>query len=254
MGAVHGVYLKYVALSASSYSLLYCLAPSDESSADAIGTLHLCLLSSLAYLSVVNAIVAMLFRLEQGMAILGKDDLTGEVPAWSYALFVGFHFPTWLYTRLHRIKDGFTGVNVADEVVPGWWIAGRYGGELGRAWAGIVDLTCEFPESCAGSQPGSYLLIRCWDGVPPTADQLEQAATFAARQSSHGDVIVHCAHGRGRSTTVLCACLVKAGLFRTWEEAFAAIKAKRRVVKLNARMRAALASWQELQLAARKAS
>lgn len=32
----------------------------------------------------------------RGMAILGKDDLTGEVPAWSYAVFVGFHLPTWL--------------------------------------------------------------------------------------------------------------------------------------------------------------
>lgn len=105
------------------------------------------------------------------------------------------------------MKDGFTGVNVAGEVAPGSWIAGLYGGKIGRAWAGIVDLTCEFPEGCAGSRPDSYLLVRCWDGVPPTADQLEQAASFATRQSMHADVIVHCAHGRGRSTAMLCACL-----------------------------------------------
>lgn len=245
MGTVQGVHMKYTALSTISYGLLFCLAPTGESAAETVEGLHLWLLSSLAYVSAINGLIAILFRMEEGMAIIGKDEVTGEVPAWSYALFAGFHFPTWLYTKIQRISDKAKGIAVADEVAPGWWIGGRYGHELGRTWAGIIDLTCEFPESCKGRSLDSYLLLRCWDGVPPTADQLEQAATFAVRQKSHGDVLVHCAHGRGRSTTVMCACLVKAGLFKTWEEAFHAVKARRTVVKLNRRMRAALSCWQE---------
>jgi len=242
MGTVQGVHLKYVALSASSYAMLFYLAPRGG---DADGTVPTWILSTLAYVTVLNALIAALFCLGQGMAILGKDEVTGEVPAWSYVLFVGFHFPTWLYTKVHSIKDRLTGVPVAHEVAPGWWVGGRYGDQLGRAWAGVVDLTCEFPERCKLSAPDSYHLLRCWDGVPPHPEQLEEAATFAVRQRQHGDIIVHCAHGRGRSTTVMCACLVKAGLFKTWEDAFDAVKAKRKVAKLNRHMRAALTSWQQ---------
>lgn len=241
------MYLKYVAVSTASYGLLYYLAPQDPNAIEAEGAPPLWLLSSLAYVSVVNAVIAVLFRLEKGMCVLGKDGATGEVPAWSYLLFAGFHLPTWLYTRMRHLQDRLLGVAPADEVAPGWWLGGRYGGELGRRWAGVVDLTCEFPEGCAMATPDAYLLVRCWDGVPPSPGQLEEAAAFAVRRRAEGDIMVHCAHGRGRSTTVMCACLVKAGLFKRWEDAFDAIKARRRVVKLNRRMRAALGAWQDLK-------
>lgn len=243
MSTVHGVYLKYVVLSFVSYALLYYLAPDDAASIENAKTPQW-VLSSLAYMAFLNAIIAMLFKMEVGMGMLGKNEITGKVPIWSYVLFAGFHLPTWLYTTVHKFQDSIKGVAAADKVLEGWWIGGRYGGELGRKWAGIVDLTCEFPESCQGIDAESYLLLRCWDGVPPTTEQLECAAKFAVERRAKGDVIVHCAHGRGRSTTVMCACLVKAGQCKDWEEAFETIKAKRTCVKLNKRMREALTLWQ----------
>merc|ERR1712178_425254 len=90
-----------------------------------------------------------------------------------------------------------------------------------------------------------YLNIPCWDGTPAPIDLLDQAAAFGVEARSQGDVLVHCAHGRGRSTCTLCACLVKAGLFGTWQEAFEAIKKKRKVVGLNEGMRTALEAWQQ---------
>mmetsp|Transcript_34593 Transcript_34593/g.98423 ORF Transcript_34593/g.98423 Transcript_34593/m.98423 type:complete len:267 (-) Transcript_34593:141-941(-) len=248
MGTVQGVYMKYVVLSASSYSALYWLQPSDDE-LEAIGLGYAGLLWMLVYSACLNGIIAILFWCEWGMFLLGKDEATGQVPAWSYTLFAGFHFPTWLYTSVQRLKDRAAGVAVADEVAPGWWLGGRYGNELGRSWAGIVDLTCEFPENCLRASSESYLLVRCWDGVPPTAKQLEQAAEFATKRRKHGHVIVHCAHGRGRSTTTMCACLVRAGLYKDWEEAFHAVKKSRPVVKLNSKMRRALAEWQEKYVA-----
>ena len=65
-----------------------------------------------------------------------------------------------------------------------------------------------------------YLLLKTWDGVPPTAEQLETAAQFGAKARQSGPVMVHCAHGRGRSTTVMCAVLVRAGLATSWQDAF----------------------------------
>ena len=43
---------------------------------------------------------------------------------------------------------------------------------------------------------------------------------------------------------MLVAAVVKAGLFRDWEAAFEAIKVNRPVVRLNSKMRKALATWQ----------
>ena len=45
---------------------------------------------------------------------------------------------------------------------------------------------------------------------------------------------------------MMCACLVKAGLYPDWQEAFEkGIKPGRPVCKLNKRMRQALTQWQE---------
>ena len=42
------------------------------------------------------------------------------------------------------------------------------------------------------------------------------------------------------------ACLVRAGVFPTWREAFEAVRLRRPCVKLNAKMRAALDEWEVL--------
>lgn len=44
----------------------------------------------------------------------------------------------------------------------------------------------------------------------------------------------------------MVACLVRAGLFSSWEAAFEASKQQRRCIKLNAKMRRALTEWQQI--------
>ena len=283
MGTVHGVYLKYVGISALSYAGFSYLLRNDDGSRLSMWKL---LAGSgarsltegaataatgessvsfwrvavpalvLGYSTILNGAIAVLFKMEIGMHLLGKDRKTGEIPTWSYLLFFPFHLPTRLYTYIHTlvgshtvVKDGKKTrqiVPVASEVQPGWWVSGCYSHILHKDWAGVIDLTVEFPETCI-NRTRAYLSIPTWDGVPATPEQLEEAATFAVQASQQGgDVLVHCAHGRGRSTTVMCACLVKAGLFRTWEEAFQqGIQPQRSVCKLNRRMRQALTQWQE---------
>jgi hypothetical protein len=164
------------------------------------------------------------------------------VPFWSLILWAGFHLPTYLYTLVHTLMSK---VPVASEVVPGWWIGGRYGHWLPgpkRQWALTIDLTTEFPEACF-NESSTYLLLPCWDGTPPSPQGIERAARLAAECHSRGPVMVHCAHGRGRSTCVMVACLTRSGLFADWREAFDECRKQRKGVKLNSKMVKALDEW-----------
>ena len=282
MGTVHGVYLKYVGMSALSYVGYSLLSGDDDSSsASSTNATNSMLRLMFGYSTVVNGMIAVLFKTERGMAIIGKDKQKGTIPLWSYVVFFPFHLPTILYTHVHTrtskyntklqkqkdendieyekkktSKPVYEIVPVASEVQPGWWVGGCYGHELRNqtSWGGIIDLTVEFPESCR-SQTKHYLSAPTWDGVPLSPEDLEHAATFAVNSRKDGDVLVHCAHGRGRSTTVMCACLVKAGLFDNWLQAFeVGIKPYRPVCKLNARMRQNLTSWQSQYVDGKKGS
>ncbi|KAL3919453.1 MAG: hypothetical protein SGARI_007203 [Bacillariaceae sp.] len=272
MGTVHGVYLKYVGLSALSYAGYSLLSAVDNdtsvsySAEDSRSMITKLSALVLGYSTVINGMIAILFKTEKGMAIIGKNKTTGEIPLWSYLVFFPFHIPTLLYTHVHtRIsvhkdkdsksdKPTYHPVPVASEVQPGWWVGGCYGHELGKEWGGVVDLTVEFPESCI-RHTKHYLSAPTWDGVPLAPDDLEAAATFAVEARKDGDVLVHCAHGRGRSTTVMCACLVKAGLFDNWKDAFEkGIKPYRTVCKLNRRMRQNLEAWQAQYVDGKKAT
>lgn len=274
MGAVHGVYLKYVGISALSYGGYTCLVDNADATPQFFGTtsiwnlfsydfnrgetnsvLRFGIASMLKYSSIVNGAIACLFKMERGMSILGKNEKTGQIPLLSYVVFFPFHLPSILYTHIHTRngtyahidKDGKVSrerVPVATEVQDGWWIGGSYSHELSKNWGGVVDLTSEFPETCI-EHTKAYLLCSSWDGVPPHPDKIDEAANFAVQARVNGDVLIHCAHGRGRSTTVMCAALVKAGLFENWEEALEkGIRPMRQVCKLNSRMKENLTEWQ----------
>lgn len=281
MGAVHGVYLKYVGLSAASYAgYSYLVANGDVadlmmksggfrnlltttvSNGSITGfelspsILKLGAAAILKYSSMLNGLIAILFKLEVGMGMIGKDSQTGQIPFWSYLLYFPFHLPSILYTRVHGNNDRKKKVvvPVASEVQPGWWVGGTYSKQLDKDWGGIVDLTVEFTEGCF-DRSKSYHLCASWDGVPPTPEKMEEAANYAVEARKKGDVLIHCAHGRGRSTTLMCAALVKAGLFDTWEDAFEkGIKPGRSVCKLNRRMKEALTTWQSIYIDSKKSN
>jgi len=278
MGAVHGVYLKYVGLSAVSYAgYSYLLASGEASefitlsggfrslmgamsdpSSIALNPTNVRLGAAaiLKYSAILNGTIACLFRAEVGMGLVGKSSTTGQIPLWSYLLYFPFHLPSILYTRIHARNDRNkkTPVPVASEVQPGWYVGGMYADKLNKKWGGVIDLTVEFPERCFDCT-ASYKLIASWDGVPPSPEKIEEAAQFAVDARKKGDVLVHCAHGRGRSTTLMCAALVKAGLFANWEDAFEkGIKPNRSVCKLNRRMKNALTEWQRIYVDDKKES
>ena len=57
--------------------------------------------------------------------------------------------------------------------------------------------------------PPAYLNLAVWDTHAPTAQQIETGVQWALAQRAAGrPVLVHCAHGHGRSATVLAAILI----------------------------------------------
>ncbi|PSC71447.1 dual specificity phosphatase domain [Micractinium conductrix] len=105
----------------------------------------------------------------------------------------------------------------------------------------VLDVTCELPLQVV---PPAYLNLAVWDTHAPTAQQIETGVQWALAQRAVGrPVLVHCAHGHGRSATVLAAILIAEGKAKGASDAEALMKASRPRVRLNTRQRAALKQW-----------
>ncbi|KAI2514010.1 dual specificity phosphatase [Fragilaria crotonensis] len=108
MGAVHGVYLKYVGLSAISYAgysmLVSGSGASDGRSLTANEAMPLWKFGAAAvfgYSAILNGAIAVMFKMERGMWLIGKDRLTGQIPMWSYLLPIPSTYPcTPIFTRV----------------------------------------------------------------------------------------------------------------------------------------------------------
>ena len=78
----------------------------------------------------------------------------------------------------------------------------------------------------------------------PSPDQIDSAVTWAQAQEREGrKVLIHCAHGHGRSATVLAAILIANGQAASIAEAEAIMKKARPRVRLNTRQKATLTEW-----------
>jgi protein-tyrosine phosphatase len=164
--------------------------------------------------------------------LLGKR-VDGTVPWWSYLLFWPWHLvvraSAWWFRR-----DG-----VLTEVAPGWWLGGwPHRGDAFETWPAVVDLTCELPRRSPSSD---YLCLPTWDVTPPSPQALEAGVAFLLEHRRRGrPVLIHCAHGRGRSTVLLLAALVASGDHPGWQEALAAVRRGRPQVRLSRAQQRAL--------------
>lgn len=142
----------------------------------------------------------------------------------------------------------------------------------------VLDVTCELPLQVT---PPAYKLVPVWDthselmqppccnSTPPACivhkslhplpphkvpcfslragpqlAQIDDGVRWVQEQVKAGrKVLIHCAHGHGRSATMLGAVLVAEGHAATAEEAEALMKAKRPRVRLNPRQKLALKQW-----------
>mmetsp|Transcript_21590 Transcript_21590/g.59998 ORF Transcript_21590/g.59998 Transcript_21590/m.59998 type:complete len:260 (+) Transcript_21590:34-813(+) len=171
--------------------------------------------------------------------LLGKNH-DGTFAWWSYPLFwpyhVGLRSKLWLQ---HRLSHEPVFNAVGDK---GWYIGGwpRTPQHLPAGGPAVLDCTCELPR--LHTLP--YKCLPTWDCQGPTADLIHEGVVWAEEQRRQGKgVLVHCAHGHGRSCTVLCAALIREGTADSIDGALELVQKDRPRAKLNTSQRASLQEW-----------
>ena len=102
---------------------------------------------------------------------------------------------------------------------------------LGVNWHGVMDLTNEFPASTLKAPIQKYLPVL--DLTPPKPKTLVRAVRWLERTQQQGDVLVHCALGLSRSSSVVACWLVWRGHADNVQQAIAMIGTKRVGVVLS---------------------
>ena len=88
-----------------------------------------------------------------------------------------------------------------------------------------------------------YLKQRVLDIMVPSSEQFDEAMEFTRRHIENGGIVyIHCAKGRGRSGVLVMAYLMRYHNM-TFEEARAFVKAKRPLLKQQARHKRASEAW-----------
>ena len=112
-----------------------------------------------------------------------------------------------------------------------------------EAGVAVVDVTCELPLA-ASTAPSAYLALPVWDTHAPALAQIDAGVAFVRAQVAAGrKVLVHCAHGHGRSAVLLGAVLIADGEAADADVAVALMRRARPRVRLNRRQRTALEKW-----------
>lgn len=146
-----------------------------------------------------------------GPKLLGKRP-DGALPVWSYAVHGPFLLLGLVSMRFVHLTDPEPPFH---EVAPGLFLGRRPTrrdrtafGSLGVA--SVLDLCAELPLSAVLGRV-SYLTLPVLDAEPPDPAQLRSAVAWIDDQLGRGKVLVHCALGHGRSSTVVAAWLLAHG-------------------------------------------
>ncbi|GAX73962.1 hypothetical protein CEUSTIGMA_g1412.t1 [Chlamydomonas eustigma] len=205
------------------------------------GILKAIVVWGLAYSSAVGfgvAVAALNAIAPKTTFLMGKDS-DGHLAWWSWLAF-------WPYHIGLRVKliAGFLISNepLYSKIQTGWYLGGwpRNTKDLPPGRPSVVDVTCELPRT----HNHKYAMFPVWDTRAPTLQQLDQAVEFSLHEAAEGrPVFIHCAHGHGRSATVMAACFLESGKAASVEQAINMMKSVRPRVNLSKQQRQLLEQW-----------
>jgi hypothetical protein len=184
-----------------------------------------------------SAAVVSLGYLALGARVLGKRS-DGGFPPWAKAL----HTPYFLFSEgfFRGYRAGHRDEETRTEICPGLFVGGRPAGHeaVVLAQTAVLDLTTEFDGAELRRVAGAYRTLPMLDEAVPSFSEFE--AAMAWLEGLPRPWLIHCAFGHGRSVMVASGVLVRTGEAASHEEALAAIKARRPLVRLRARQLAFL--------------
>jgi protein-tyrosine phosphatase/membrane-associated phospholipid phosphatase len=172
-----------------------------------------------------------------GVGVQGFQKAQGKLSVAATVLLAPYLAGAWLnsrwWTRHHKESD---------EIADGVWL-GRMPTRRDmqeRGFTSLLDMTAELP----APQGAWHYTTQPWlDLVPPSTEQLAQAARHIEVMHREGTVLVCCALGYSRSACAIGAWLLFTGRAKTVDEAAHQIAARRTGVVLGAAHKHALACY-----------
>lgn len=184
--------------------------------------------------AVALSLVALIYAWPGAVAGFQKQD--GRHSLAIAILLAPYLLGAWLnsrwWTRRHHAPDA-----ILDDV----WLGRMPSAENMRkgGFSALCDLSAELP---APRGNWNHAGLPWLDLVPPSTEQLEEAARHIESSRAHGPVLVCCALGYSRSACAVIAWLLHTGRADNVEAAEALLRAKRPHVVLSPAHRAALAA------------
>ena len=190
-------------------------------------------------------------------SLLGKRP-DGSIAPVRYAIFLPYHIGLTTKLRLERSSTDATDRSGSHEdpfnkIVDGLYLGGWPANERllpprGKRGIAICDVTCELARRATSAE--AYRMVPCWDSHAPSPTAIESAVRWVVgKLDEEYAVLVHCAHGHGRSAVITGGVLRALGLAQTVADAGKMMKNARPLVKMNSRQLAALANWERQQYA-----
>ncbi len=186
-----------------------------------------------AWLSLALVGVGIVYALDTPSAFGKRAD--GTLAPLSSLLWAPF---LAMVRTVHALQKRALREPASHEVAANLFVGRRpHARELPQDIALVVDVCAEMPASRGvREKSGAYVFVPALDATAPRVDQIARAVD--AVLATTGPVLVHCAVGRGRSAMVAACVLVARGEHATIEEAEAAMRLRRPVIRLNDRQRA----------------
>lgn len=177
--------------------------------------------------------------------LLGKRR-DGKFKWWSIPVFWPYFVGLQLKLRVQRL---ISHEPLNNEVAPGLYIGGWPDRPENLPWEprnlAVIDVTSELYR---GHYEGPYLNLPTWDTTGVDPRYIEEGVQWAKVQLARGHrLLVHCAHGHGRSAAVLAAVLMETGRAQTIDEAVAMMQRTRPLVRLNRAHRQSVEDWMALR-------
>lgn len=145
----------------------------------------------------------------------GKNASDGSLSWYRVVLFAPYYVAVAALMIVSQALGVMSSHKSYTEVHQGIFVGDYFSSfKSGKRWRSIVDITNELPRLGDSKE---YLNIPSWDGCPPTIQSIQAVCKFV--QSCQKPVLIHCAHGKGRSVTVTAAVLVYLGLVKSVDEA-----------------------------------